>query len=369
MSGIKRSTTCSSISGRRKAIRTLVPLSRAGSSVAVKFPRYKYRGALAFAAILLAGALGAAGYYAFRSPPRAPSQARILPFSSLPGRERDPDFSPDGNQLAFTWDGGEDGQTDIYVKLVGPGGPLRLTSDPAIEGSPAWSPDGRSIAFIRTAQTGGTIMIIPALGGPERKVFTSGSIAGNINWSPDGKWLALSDRPDSATATSIVMVSVETGETRTLTNPTAPSFDLRPYFSPDGRQLAFVRDNGKVYVTSVTSGIGAEKMLISDLGVISKLTWTADGREIIFDSGLVGTWNLWSVPPSGGKPESLLSERAIYGLPAVSRQGNRLAVVESHYDTDIRRLELPRTFTTSGGGVNIKWESDDQAHYLSTRGR
>ena len=195
--------------------------------------------------------------------PRRPS---ILPFSSLPGRESDPDFSPDGNQLAFAWDGGEGGQTDIYVKLVGPGTPLRLTSDPANESSPAWSPDGRSIAFIRSGQTGGTLLIIPALGGPERKVFTSSSIAGNINWSPDGKWLALTDRPDSTTAPRIVMVSVETGETRTLTNPPASSFDLRPSFSPDGRQLAFVRDNGKVYLTSVTSGTGGgEKMLIADI--------------------------------------------------------------------------------------------------------
>ena len=206
-------------------------------------------------------------YYALRSPARAPSQASILPFSSLPGHESDPDFSPDGNQLAFTWDGGEGGQTDIYVKLVGQGTPLRLTNDPANESSPVWAPDGRSIAFIRSGQTGGTLLIIPALGGPERKVFTSSSIGGNFNWSPDGKWLALSDHPDSISAPRIVMVSVETGEKRTLTNPPASSFDLRPYFSPDGRQLAFVRDNVKVYLTSVTSGTGGEKMLITDLGV------------------------------------------------------------------------------------------------------
>ena len=31
---------------------------------------------------------------------------RIIPFTSLPGQKAHPDFSPDGNQLAFAWDGG-----------------------------------------------------------------------------------------------------------------------------------------------------------------------------------------------------------------------------------------------------------------------
>jgi len=92
-----------------------------------------------------------------------------------------------------------------------------------------------------------------------------------------------------------------------------------------------------------------------------------NGREIIYDSSLVGNWTLWRKPSSGGEPEALFSERAIYGLPVISRQGGQLAVVERHYDTDVRRLELPTAFTTSGpeyatkagrsgGGIEIKWE-------------
>jgi Tol biopolymer transport system component len=130
--------------------------------------------------------------------------------------------------------------------------------------------------------------------------------------------------------------------------------------------LAFVRHNGKVYLTSVTGG--GEKRLAANLGVITRLAWTADGREIIFDSNLIGNWTLWRVPPSGREPEALFRERAVYRFPTVSRQGHRLAVVEFHYDMDIRRLELPTTSPTSGlasdpksdrsgRGVEIKWEA------------
>ncbi|MGH9944836.1 MAG: winged helix-turn-helix domain-containing protein, partial [Pyrinomonadaceae bacterium] len=42
--------------------------------------------------------------------------ARVAPFSGLAGREDFPAFSPDGRQMAFAWNGGDDGDNlDVYV--------------------------------------------------------------------------------------------------------------------------------------------------------------------------------------------------------------------------------------------------------------
>jgi eukaryotic-like serine/threonine-protein kinase len=79
--------------------------------------------------------------------PEAPLTA--VPLTSYPGIEMQPSFSPDGNQVAFAWNGERQDNFDIYVKLIGAGGNLRLTTHPADDYSPAWSPDGRSIAFLR----------------------------------------------------------------------------------------------------------------------------------------------------------------------------------------------------------------------------
>ena len=59
-----------------------------------------------------------------------------MPVTSYPGSELYPSFSPDGRQIAFTWDGEKGDNYDIYVKLVGETNALRLTTDPAADALP-----------------------------------------------------------------------------------------------------------------------------------------------------------------------------------------------------------------------------------------
>ena len=177
---------------------------------------------------------------------------RPVPLTSYPGYEVVGSFSPDGNQVAFAWTGGNTESFDIYVKVVGPGPALRLTTDPAMDGSPAWSPDGRWIAFLRGRPPAGKKMglyLIPALGGRERKLaetrvpfnYLWGSC---LAWSPDSTWLAVCDwAEDSPGRLSVFLLSVDSGERRRLTWPPEDSIigDVMPAFSPDGRTLTFSR--------------------------------------------------------------------------------------------------------------------------------
>ena len=56
---------------------------------------------------------------------------RIVPLTSYSGFEIGGSFSPDGNQVAFSWTGGDTESFDIYVKLIGPGPPSDLPPIPA----------------------------------------------------------------------------------------------------------------------------------------------------------------------------------------------------------------------------------------------
>ncbi len=146
--------------------------------------------------IIILSGLGAWMRFFHQSPAAISPNVRAVPITSYRGAVDQPSFSPDGNQVAFDWTGEKEDNFDIYVKLIGPGPPLRLTTDPAIDFSPCWSPDGRWITFGRLLGTGKYGMyVIPALGGQERKLL-EGYATGDpllpgpyTTWSRDSKWI------------------------------------------------------------------------------------------------------------------------------------------------------------------------------------
>ena len=294
------------------------------------------------AASLWLGVWGPAG-----REPQAP--LRPVPLTSDPGLELHPAFSPDGNQVAFAWDGENRDNTDIYVKLVAGGRPLRLTTNPAVDSPPAWSPDGSQIAFLRRSEGSGGIFLVPPLGGSERKLaesphFAAGRFSG-LSWSPDGKFLAVSDRTSPEEPWAIFLVSVESGAKRRLTSPPAQSLaDYRPSFSPDGGTLAFVRQSAVViadiYLVQVAGG-ETRRLTFNDQR-IGGLAWTPDGREIVFSSDPGGSSNssLWRISSIGGMPELLSGTGGNAFYPAISRQGSRLIYSRRTLDRNIWRLEL-----------------------------
>ena len=195
-----------------------------------------------------------------------------LPFTTFPGTKAFSSFSPDGNQIAFSWDGADSkagGNRSIYVKLVGVGEPVRLTNDPAHDDSnPAWSPDGTHIAF----QRGRIVMTIPVLpGGSERKIAESGP-AFRGRPSPDGKRIAfVSSRTGPE---EIWVANVDGGGMVQLTHLHGPTTGSANW-SPDGRWIAFdsrAAGSPDVFVIIATTRrkIAKDRSLRSRLRICSK---------------------------------------------------------------------------------------------------
>jgi Tol biopolymer transport system component/predicted Ser/Thr protein kinase len=309
----------------------------------------RWRIALAAALVLLIG--GVIGYRHFRKPPAPPM--RVVPFTSFPGHERDARFSPDGNQIAFSWDGEKEDNWDIYVKLIGVDKPLRLTTDPGRDWSPAWSPDGRYIAFCRWSPPDYGVYVVPALGGPERKLRSAKPVTPemffplSLDWSPDGKYLVYrEDRPGKLSWNLSLLAVDNPDDTRALTSPSGPNaWEYFPRFSPDGLNVAFVRTSGpgageNVYVVG-TAGGEPRRLTFDDAGIFG-LDWTPDGAYVVFSSNRQGTNRLWKVRASGGEPEALPVGQQDAIQPSVSRDGRRLAYTRESEDVNIWRYEVPR---------------------------
>jgi Tol biopolymer transport system component len=279
------------------------------------------------------------------------SVSKVIPFTTFPGREQQPTFSPDGNQIAFSWNGDKGDNFDIYVKLVNSEAtPLRLTTNPADDIFPAWSPDGQQIAFVRHVGPKIDIFTTSVLGGAERKVYSGKSAFfslyefGNaLSWSPDGKYLAFSGQPSTRQPNGIFLLSMETLEARQLTTPPEGFLgDSTPAFSPDGKFLAFVRGASsrdvEVYVMAATGG--EPKRLTFDNRSGRSLAWTADSKYIVFSSWFYGGLRLFKVLGAGGTPEQLDVGTEYASTLAISRQGDRLAYSQESRDTNIWRIEL-----------------------------
>ena len=321
------------------------------------------------ASLALIGAVGTAFWLWPRTgAPHAPALTAV-PLTTYPGFESYPSLSPDGNQVAFVWDGEREDNFDIYVKLVGPGAALRLTTDPAVDTTPAWSPDGRWIAFVRLLPNEkGALILIPALGGPERQLgeiavtsfISMGGLGSAAAWSPDSSSLIVTDKPSPAEPGGLFAWSVATGERRRLTSlPPKAWIDVGPALSPDGRTLAFARFVGfgisDLYLLPLAGDlrpIGAPKRLTNENRFTVSPAWVPDSRDIIFSSGSLtaGPISLFAIDSSGleggnNKPRRLTSIGERGALVSISRPSGggpaRMVFVEPQFDSGIWRMELP----------------------------
>lgn len=344
------------------ALEELKEESDSGTLGAVASPPRSHRAlltwmmALFFVGLVLVGAL----WFTRSAHNATESTLTAVPFSTYPGFQGTPTFSPDGNQVEFSWDGEKRDNFDIYVKLIGTGGPpLRLTSNPAYDYGPAWSPDGRFIAFLRDlSREKSAVLVIPALGGPERKIgeiFDNPNIAvpsPRLAWSPDGKWVVVSDRNSPKHPFALVLLSVETGEKHGLTSPSAQVLvDGGPAFSPNGRALAFSRwtdDHiGDLYLLNLSGSPGdpkpsgeARRITFENRGAESP-AWTANGREIIFSEYGGGIWRLdaQSKGPDTRSRQITSLGGNVRGL-ALSSRGQRLAYEHRIFQSNIWRAAV-----------------------------
>ena len=279
-----------------------------------------------------------------------------VPFTTYPDNEFGPRFSPDGKFIVFCWTGGEkNGGINLYVKQVDGGGQLQLTHNSSCRNNTGtFSPDGKIIAFSRSCrdQSNNGLYVIPAAGGPERKLHSSVNIR-DLCWSPDGKLIAFVDKTAPDGFFSVFLLSVDTLETRELSSPTAESYQDRYIsFSPDSEHVAFIRASGdfltdELYVVSVRSG--EQRRLFFDTSRMLGADWTPDGKEIVFSSNRSGSYALWRISSAGGEPHPLEVGTENAADPAISRQGNLLAYTQINFDANIYKIDLPRTKAEKAG--------------------
>ena len=192
-------------------------------------------------------------------------------------------ISPDGHRVAVGVTAAGAG-IDIWIKQLDQGPFTRLTFS-GRDRRPEWSPDGRSVAFVRDDASGNGADVYARDangGGTDRRLVHLDRKIQEVTWSHDGRWLLVRTDNSSAGNGDILAVSA-TGDSAVIPIAVSQFTELQPALSPDDHLMAYVSNEAgrnEVYVRPFRGGDGTHWQ-VSNGGGTSPL-WSRDGKQLYY---------------------------------------------------------------------------------------
>ena len=251
--------------------------------------------------------------------------------TNFEGNETSPQWSPDGQRIAYVRNAGKEG-AEIYVLWLDSGRSARITH---VEGSPShlrWSPTGTQIAFAMTAKTAAPLLVkrpsapegakwadkprvtdrlyherdgsgyvepgfshvyvVPAEGGTPRQVSAGNFHHRKPEWRSDGRALTITGNRSENWQydfrnSEVYTIDLVSGDIAPLTTISGP--DDSPLPSPDGQWVAWLGFTDKRQAYQVTrlriakpDGSAMKELLVNLDRSIDAIHWAADAGGLYY---------------------------------------------------------------------------------------
>lgn len=261
---------------------------------------------------------------------------------------RYPSVNNDGTKITFSYQG------DIWTAPSSGGRATRLTINESYEGNPQFSPDGKQIAFSGARYGNNDIFVMPADGGTPKRLTFHSALDNISSWTRDGNILFSTSREFNQIERPQEIYSISSKGGTEFRIMDIVGFE--PIMSPDGRFIAFVRGDINPIHRKDYRGPSARTVWLYD--IINKKyiqmpgfetnninpQW-GDSRTIYFLSSVSGEYNLYKIK--------------------IAEDGK--ATLKPEQLTNFKDYSI-RYFGLSGDGTTIVFEKDKNIYLMKTAG-
>jgi tricorn protease len=193
-------------------------------------------------------------------------------------------LSPDGKKIAVIAHG------EVFAASAKDGGEAqRLTHTATAESDPEWSADSMKLVYRSEAGSGEgsghNLVMYDFATGKESVLTQVGNEDENPKWSPDGKSVAYV-RNDKELHVVTVPVKDVAAADRVVTTGALPGSAVT--WSPDGQWIAFSMQDKRsfrnVYVVPAAGGEAHPVSFLANGETASRIAWSPDGHYLLFDT-------------------------------------------------------------------------------------
>jgi serine/threonine protein kinase/Tol biopolymer transport system component len=253
-------------------------------------------------------------------------------------------ISPDGRYIVYAL--GERGGQSLWVRNVATKSDIEVAPQTTQDfGGLTFSPDGNYIYFTRTDPGTASfhyLYVMPVLGGTPRQIIRDVDTA--VTFSPDGKQIAFLRGIPRQIVIEVHVANVDGTGDRVFTSLNAPANSMvGPAWSPDGKILAVSscqigNNENRCVLTALRIADGRATDLYSGADFVGRSAWLPDGAGLLVPFGNVkaARTQLWLVDYPGGQRQRFTNDLSNYGVDiTLTHDGQMLTAIEQRLNAHL----------------------------------